>query len=374
MAGNVGIRAHFASRVPPGSENGYPSCNFGAVGKIGKTASMSYNGKKVLVTGADGFIGSHLAEALVREGANVTSLALYASLDSHGWLDEIDPKLRSAMRLVRGDVRDQGMMHRLVEGHDVVFHLTALIAIPHSYEAPFSYIDVNMTGTANILEAARTHAVERVIHASTSEVYGTAQTIPIAETHPLVAQSPYAATKIAADKLAESYALSFDLPVAVLRPFNTFGPRQSERAVIPSVIRQALDPQCDAIRVGDVTPVRDFNYVADTVAAFLSIGRAAGIEVGRPYNSGTGSGVTIAEMIDIVREVTGTNKPVFADENRTRPATSEVRKLIADANRFAAATGWKPKFDLRTGLVTTIGWWRERIEAGYVRSDVSYIV
>src|SRR5262249_27565204 len=173
---------------------------------------MSYNGKKVLVTGADGFIGSHLAEALVREGANVTSLALYTSLDSYGWLDEIDPKLRSSMRLVRGDVRDGAMMHRLVEGRDVVFHLAALIAIPHSYEAPFSYIDVNVTGTANILEAARAHLVERVIHASSSEVYGTAKTIPIAETHPLVAQSPYAATKIAADKLAESYALSFDLP------------------------------------------------------------------------------------------------------------------------------------------------------------------
>ncbi len=344
------------------------------MGRSEKTVSMSYQGKKVLVTGADGFIGSHLAEALVREGASVTALALYTGLDRHGWLDEIDPTLRSAMRLVRGDVRDGSMMGRLVKGHDVVFHLAALIAIPHSYEAPFSYIDVNITGTANILEAARNHGIERIVHTSTSEVYGTAQTVPIAETHPLVAQSPYAASKIAADKLAESYALSFDLPVVVLRPFNTYGPRQSERAVISSVIRQSLDPQCDAIRVGDVTPVRDFNYVADTVAAFLSIGSATGIEIGRPYNSGTGIGATIAEVIDIVRAATGTNKPIVSEEDRTRPAKSEVRKLVADSRLFAAATGWKPKSDLRAGIAATVGWWRDRIASGRIRADASYML
>lgn len=335
---------------------------------------MSYRGKKVLVTGADGFIGSHLAESLVREGAAVTSLALYTGLDRHGWLDEIDSSARSEMRLVRGDVRDGSMMGRLVAGHDVVFHLAALIAIPHSYDAPFSYIDVNVTGTANILEAARTHGIERMVHTSTSEVYGTAQTTPIAETHPLVAQSPYAASKIAADKLAESYALSFDLPVVILRPFNTYGPRQSERAVISSLIRQSLDPQCDAIHVGDVTPVRDFNYVADTVAAFLGIGTAPRVEHGRPYNSGTGTGVTIAETIDLVRALTGSNKPTRTSEDRTRPAKSEVRKLIADASLFNAATGWKPKSDLRAGLAATVDWWRERISSGHARTDSSYML
>src|ERR1051325_10038529 len=262
---------------------------------------MSYKGKNILVTGADGFIGSHFAEALVRRGASVTSRALYTGLDRHGWLDEIDPQLRAGMRIIRGDVCDGAMMNRLVKGQDIVFHLAALIAIPHSYEAPFSFIDVNVTGTANILEAARTHEIERVVHTSTSEVYGTAQTVPISESHPLVAQSPYAASKIAADKLAESYALSFNLPVVILRPFNTYGPRQSERAVISTVIRQSLDSRCDTIRVGDVTPVRDFNYVSDSVAAFLAIGTAPDAKPGRPYNAGSGTGVSISEMIDIVR-------------------------------------------------------------------------
>ena len=334
---------------------------------------MSYKGKKVLVTGADGFIGSHLAEALVRDGAEVTSLALYTGLDRHGWLDEINDKLRAEMRLVRGDVRDGAMMGQLVKGHDVVFHLAALIAIPHSYDAPLSYIDVNVTGTANVLEAARNHGVGRVVHTSTSEVYGTAQTVPISETHPLVAQSPYAASKIAADKLAESYALSFDLPVFILRPFNTYGPRQSERAVISSVIRQALDPRCDVIQVGEVSPVRDFNYVQDTVGAFMRVGTASNIDPGRPYNSGTGKGVTIMDMIDAVRAATGANKPIKSDENRVRPAKSEVRKLIADASLLSGATGWKPDTDLKSGIAATVKWWRSRLESGQLRSDVHYI-
>jgi NAD dependent epimerase/dehydratase len=334
---------------------------------------MTYRGKRILVTGADGFIGSHLAEALVREGAEVTALAMYTGLDRHGWLDEIDPQLRAAIKAVRGDVRDGPMMGRLVAKQDVVFHLAALIAIPHSYDAPHSYIDVNVTGTANILEAARMHGTGRVVHTSTSEVYGTAQTVPISETHPLVAQSPYAASKIAADKLAESYALSFDLPVVVLRPFNTYGPRQSERAVISSVIRQALDPQCAAIHIGDPTPVRDFNYVEDTVAAFLEIGIAAHVETGRPYNSGTGTGVSIADLIDLVRATTGTNKSVVSDADRTRPEKSEVRKLIADARAFTAATGWRPKTDLKSGVEATVDWWRKSLASGRTRADAHYM-
>lgn len=335
---------------------------------------MAYNGKKILVTGADGFIGSHLAEALVREGAKVTALALYTGQDRCGWLDDIEPEVRKDLEISRGDVRDASLMNRLVRGKDVVFHLAALIAIPHSYQAPSSHIDVNVGGTGNVLEAARDHGTARIVHTSTSEVYGSAQTVPIAETHPLVAQSPYAASKIAADMLAQSYALSFDLPVTTLRPFNTYGPRQSERAVIATVIRQALDPACDAIRVGDTSTERDFNYVADTVSAFLKIGAADKLEFGRAYNAGTGASVSIAEMIETVLEATATNKPVLEEAGRKRPTKSEVRTLIADAGDFQAATGWKPDVDLKTGIGATVDWWRQRISEGEVRADTSYIV
>ena len=335
---------------------------------------MDYTGKKVLVTGADGFIGSHLAEGLVQCGANVTALALYTGQDRCGWLDDIETKTRNQMEIVRGDVRDTALINRLVAGKDMVFHLAALIAIPHSYVAPFSHIDVNVIGTANILEAARDHGTSRVIHTSTSEVYGSAQTDPIAETHPLVAQSPYAASKIAADKLAESYALSFDLPVTTLRPFNTYGPRQSERAVIATVIRQALDAGCDAIRIGDTSTVRDFNYVGDTVSAFLKIGTAKRLEFGRAYNSGSGSSVTIAEMIDIILSITATNKPVVEEASRKRPEKSEVRALIADASDLNETTGWTAGTNLETGLGKTVDWWRERIAQGLVRGDTGYIV
>jgi UDP-glucose 4-epimerase len=335
---------------------------------------MSYRGRRVLVTGADGFIGSHLAEALVRANAEVTALALYNAFDRYGWLDEVDGEVRSSMRLVRGDIRDGVAMHRLADGHDVIFHLAALIGIPYSYDSAQSYIDVNVTGTLNILEAARAHSVGRVVHTSTSEVYGTAQTQPIPEQHPLVAQSPYAASKIAADKLAESYALSFDLPVAILRPFNTYGPRQSERAVIPTVIRQALDPACDTISVGDTTPTRDFNYVVDTVAAFVAAGEADALDYGRAYNTGTGTAVSVASMIEIVRAATGTNKPVNQEQSRFRPENSEVRALIADPRALRAATGWAPKIDLKSGIGTTVAWWRERLAKGNVRADAHYMV
>jgi len=335
---------------------------------------MSFRGKKVVVTGADGFIGSHLAEELVRKGADVTALALYTGLDRFGWLDEIDDEMRNAMRIVRGDVRDGAMMARLLGNVDIVFHLAALIAIPHSYDAPSSYIDVNVTGTVNILEAARMHHIGRVIHTSTSEVYGTAQTVPISESHPLVAQSPYAASKIAADKLAESYALCFNLPVFVLRPFNTYGPRQSERAVISATIRQALDPRSDAIHIGDPNTIRDFNYISDTVAAFVAIGSSDAVEPGRPYNSGTGIGTPISKMIELVRAATGTNKTVVSEARRVRPEKSEIRELVADPNLFRKATGWKPAVDLTCGIATMVDWWRERIEQDRVRADVSYIV
>jgi UDP-glucose 4-epimerase len=224
-----------------------------------------------------------------------------------------------------------------------------------------------------VLEAARAERVGRVVHTSTSEVYGSAQVVPIPESHPLVGQSPYSASKIAADKMAEAYALSFGLDVAILRPFNTYGPRQSERAVIPTVIRQALDPACDSIRVGDTTTERDFNYVGDTVAAFLAIGAAAGLEPGAAYNAGSGRSVTVAAMIDAVRRITGTNKPVRVEAQRQRPPQSEVRALLADASAFAKATGWRGTVALEDGLARTVEWWRDRLAQGGVRPGSDYM-
>ena len=338
----------------------------------GASSPQSYRGLKVLVTGADGFIGSHLTEMLVEAGAQVTALCMYNSFDQHGWIDDLSPAIRSSLKVLRGDVRDAAFMRRLVAGQHIVFHLAALIAIPHSYVAPQSYVDTNVLGTLNILEAAREHSVMRVVHTSTSEVYGTAITVPINEAHPLQGQSPYSASKIGADMMAEAFVRSFDAPVAILRPFNTFGPRQSERAVIPSILRQALDPHSAKIQVGDTSPSRDFTYVTDTAAAFFEIGRAENIEFGRPYNAGSGSAVTIGELIDIALAIVGRTKPLERDPLRTRPENSEVRALLADPTRFHAATGWQPKIELREGIRRTAEWWSRRLSEGSVRSERSF--
>ena len=234
--------------------------------------------------------------------------------------------------------------------------------------------DTNIVSTVNVLEAARASGVRRVIQTSTSEVYGSAITMPIAEDHPLQGQSPYSASKIGADMMAEAFARSFELPVAILRPFNTFGPRQSERAVIPSVLRQLLDPSCKAIRVGDVSTVRDFTFVGDTAAAFLAIGNAPEIAFGTSYNAGTGTAVSVAELIDLVADVAGCHKPVEQDTSRMRPPGSEVRALLADSRRLAAATGWQPSVDLRGGLLRTVAWWRGRLLDRRVRSASGFIV
>lgn len=335
--------------------------------------TFDYRGRKVAVTGADGFIGSHVVEALAAAGAEVTALALYNSFDSHGWLDHIPPATRAAIRVVRGDVRDAGFMMRLLKGQDICMHLAALIAIPHSYDAPQSYVDVNVSGTLNVLEAARTHGISRVIHTSTSEVYGTAITTPIAETHPLQGQSPYSASKIGADMMAESYARSFGLPIVIHRPFNTFGPRQSERAVISSTIRQALDPACTEIRLGDLTPRRDFTFVKDTAEAFLAIGLAGNLAYGEAYNGGTGRAVTIGEVVSIISRLSGSDKPIKTEEARIRPANSEVRALLADHAKLTAATGWRPRTSLEDGIAETIAWWRQRLGSGTVRSDAAYM-
>jgi len=334
---------------------------------------VTYKGLNVLVTGADGFIGSHLTEALVRRGALVTALSCYNSFDSHGWLDDMPSAVRRDVSVIRGDIRDGAFLRRIMHGQDTVFHLAALIAIPQSYLTVQSYIDTNVLGTLNVLEAARDHCVRRVVHTSTSEVYGTAHTMPISESHPLQAQSPYSASKIGADMLADAFARSFQLPVVVLRPFNTYGPRQSERAIIATVVRQALDPQVDAVMVGDTDVVRDMTFVEDTVEAFLAIGLAPGIEFGQPYNAGSGRCAKISDLISMILDACGSSKPVQHDKTRLRPKNSEVRALLANSDRLTAETGWSAKTQLATGLERTIVWWRTRLEAGKVRCDARYI-
>lgn len=335
---------------------------------------MAYSDAKVLVTGADGFIGSHLVEALVERGAEVTALCLYNSFDKHGWIDNVPESVRVRLQIVRGDVRDAAFIRRIVQEQDIVFHLAALIGIPYSYVAAQSYVETNVVGTLNVLEACREAGVSRVVHTSTSEVYGTALTLPISESHVLQGQSPYSASKIGADMMAEAFARSFDVPVVILRPFNTYGPRQSERAVIPTVIRQVLDRSCKAIRIGDVSTVRDFTFIDDTVAAFLAIGRAEGIEFGCAYNAGSGKSVSVAEMIDLVIEFARCgDKRVEHDPTRMRPVDSEVRALLADSSCLAAATGWRPKVDLHHGLMRTIAWWRNRLSGSSVRREHEFI-
>lgn len=334
---------------------------------------LHYRGLDVLVTGADGFIGSHLTEALVARGAGVTALSLYNSFDSFGWLDDLPMEVRSNVMAVRGDIRDAAFVRRLVAGRDIVFHLAALIAIPHSYVAAQSYVETNVIGTLNVLEAARDTGVQRIVHTSTSEVYGTAISLPISEWHPLHGQSPYSASKIGADMMAEAFARSFGLPVVILRPFNTFGPRQSERAIIPSIMRQALDTSAKTIRIGDTTPIRDFTYVSDTVEAFLAAGLSQSLEFGRPYNAGSGKAVTIGEITGLILDLTGGGKTVESDPLRVRPANSEVRALLADSALFRSHTGWTPGIALRDGIARTIEWWRERLARGRVRSDTTYV-
>jgi len=343
--------------------------------------SGNYHNRRVFVTGADGFIGSHLVETLVDQGAKVTALAQYNSFGTLGWIEDLSEDILSKVRVERGDIRDPGQMRSLIDGHEIVFHLAALISVPFSFDAPQSYVDANVTGTLNVLQAAREACVLCTVCTSTSEVYGTAQVTPITEQHPLHAQSPYAASKIAADMIAQSFALTYDQPVFILRPFNTFGPRQSERAVIPTIIRQALDPACDAIHIGDPTPRRDFNFVTDIAHAFLHAGNHAGstgagdvgLSVGVPYNAGSGTAVSIGDVVGYVQDITGANKPVVWDKERVRPANSEVFELLAGAEYFRTESGWEPQVTFREGLSKTVDWWREQIRSGRTRRSSSYL-
>jgi len=307
-----------------------------------------YRNVRVLVTGAGGFIGSHLTEALVNAGARVRALVRYTGRGGWGHLDLLSPQLRDSLEVVLGDVRDAQFMRKQVRGCDVVFHLAALIGIPYSYEASESYVDTNIRGTLNLLQAAREENVGRVVVTSTSEVYGTARYTPMDEGHPLQAQSPYSASKIAADKLAESYHLSFQLPVVTVRPFNTYGPRQSARAVIPTIASQLL-AGVDTLRLGSVDPVRDLTFVGDTVAGFLRAGIAESA-VGHVINLGTGQGISIGDLARAIMKVTGRDLPIVEEANRVRPAASEVRMLIAKTDLAHKLLGWKAEVSLNEGL------------------------
>lgn len=335
---------------------------------------MQLSGSRVLVTGADGFIGSHLVEALDADGTTVTAMIQYNSFGSQGWIDDLPAKTRSKLVVEAGDIRDPYFVDNVVAGQDFVFHLAALIAIPFSYRAPQSYVEVNVSGTLNVLEACRKHSVRRMIHTSTSEVYGTAQFTPITESHPLQGQSPYSASKIGADHMAEAYWRSFETPVVILRPFNTFGPRQSERAVIPTVIRQFLDPTCDTVQIGDTTPIRDFNFVGDIANAFTAVAAADTIVLGTTYNAGSGESISIGDMIETVRTRTGSNKPLIEDKARQRPPNSEVFELLADASRIKRATSWRAETGFENGLQRTIDWWGRQIGDRKHRQSLNYLV
>jgi len=307
------------------------------------------------VTGADGFIGSHLVEALVARGEQVRALALYNSAGSWGWLDSLAPDVLAEVEVVLGDVRDAEQMAHFCDGVDTVFHLAALIAIPYSYAAPRSYVETNVVGTLNVLEGVRRGGVRRMVHTSTSEVYGTAQTVPIDESHPLQGQSPYSASKIGADQLVYSYVVSFDVPAVTLRPFNTFGPRQSARAVIPTVVAQVAEGQRE-ILLGSLTPTRDFNFVADTVAAFLAVADGEDKLIGEVLNAGSGREVSIGDLVTTIARIMGTEVEVRQDDTRLRPEASEVMRLLADRSKLHAATGWEPTHSLEDGLAVTAEW------------------
>ncbi|EMF00673.1 SDR family NAD(P)-dependent oxidoreductase [Streptomyces mobaraensis NBRC 13819 = DSM 40847] len=322
------------------------------------TGSETATGR-VAVTGAEGFIGSHLVEALVADGHRVRAMVQYNSFSSYGWLEVLPAEVLDSVEVVLGDVRDPGSVQDLVKGADTVYHLAALIAIPYSYRAPHSYVETNVTGTLNVLEAVRHLGIRRLVHTSTSETYGTAQTVPITEDHPINTQSPYAASKAGGDRLADSYHASFELPVVTLRPFNTFGPRQSMRAVIPTVIGQVAAGE-RTITLGDLRPTRDFSFVKDTVAAFRAVGTApAERVVGRTFNSGTGQEISVGDLVGLIGKIMGTDLDVREDTARVRPAASEVMRLVCDASRLRAATGWAPAHSLEDGLAATVEFFRD---------------
>ena len=318
---------------------------------------MNLKGKKVVVTGADGFIGSHLTEALVAHGADVTAFCYYNSFNSLGWLDTIPAETAAQLRVFMGDVRDPNGVRESLKGADAVFHLAALIGIPFSYHSPDSYVDTNVKGTLNVLQAARDLELERVVVTSTSEVYGTALYVPIDEKHPRQGQSPYSATKIGADAMADAFYRSFDLPVVTVRPFNTYGPRQSARAVIPTIVTQLLAGATE-LKLGSITPTRDLNYVADTATGFIALAECDAA-IGRDVNVGSGREISVGELAAKLIEITGANARIVTDEVRLRPEKSEVERLLASNALVRELTSWEPAVSLDEGLRLTVEWFSD---------------
>lgn len=316
---------------------------------------VGLRGDKVLITGAGGFIGSHLTEEVVRCGADVVALVRYNSGNHWGYLEELDPEIRRSVNVVAGDVRDAEFVRSIMKGRTLVFHLAALVAVPYSYRSPGSYVATNVDGTLNVLQAAIDVGVERIVHTSSSEVYGTATYVPIDETHVLQAQSPYAASKIAGDKLAESFYHSFGLPVVTVRPFNAFGPRQSARAIVPTIATQALAG--GPVRLGNLTPVRDLCFVTDTVRGFV-LAATTPAALGQVINLCTGVGVSMGDLAVKILEAAGVRTEVQVDPQRVRPAGSEVEKLVGSAALAHELLGWTPRVDLEEGLARTVGWLR----------------
>jgi NAD dependent epimerase/dehydratase len=329
---------------------------------------MSLQQKKVLITGADGFIGSHLTEELIHKGYVVRAFVYYNSFNSNGWLDSIPAETKSKIEFFAGDIRDPNGVREAMKGVDIVFHLAALIAIPFSYHSPDSYIDTNVKGTLNIIQAAKDNQVSRILITSTSEVYGTARFVPITEGHPKQPQSPYSASKIGADAIADSFFRSFDLPLTIVRPFNTFGPRQSARAVIPTIISQLLNG-VEEIKLGDITPTRDLLFVKDTVNGFLKIAECDKL-IGHEVNIATQSEISVGELAnELIRQI-NPNAKIITDGQRLRPQNSEVFRLYGSNEKIMKHTNWKPKFTLTQGLADTIDWFRIPENLKYYKADI----
>lgn len=326
---------------------------------------------KIFVTGADGFIGSHLVELLIKEGFDVTALCIYNSSGSWGWLENISPVIKKEIKVILGDVRDPLCVRQAMKGCDTVFHLAALIAIPYSYAAPSSYVDTNIHGTLNVLQAARDQGIRKLVHTSTSETYGTAQFVPITEDHPLVGQSPYSASKIGADHMAISYWKSFELPVTILRPFNTYGPRQSNRAVIPQIITQLAKGK-NEIKLGALTPTRDFNFVNDTCKAFLEVARSKNT-VGEIINSASNFEISIEKTALLISELMNRSVEIVSEEKRKRPSTSEVNRLFGSNKKIFSLTNWRQDYGgidgFKKGLIITIDWFTNPNNLSLYRSD-----
>jgi NAD dependent epimerase/dehydratase len=325
-------------------------------------------GKKVLVTGADGFIGSHLVEHLIEEGFQVKAFVYYNSFNSWGWLDTLPKEVLNKIEIFTGDIRDPNGVRTAVKGVDIIYHLAALIAIPYSYHSPDSYVDTNVKGTLNILQAARDFNIERVIVTSTSEVYGTALYVPIDEKHPKQGQSPYSASKIGADAMADSFFRSFNLPVTIVRPFNTFGPRQSARAVIPTIITQLLAGKIE-IKLGALHPTRDLLFVKDTVKGFVEISNSSQT-IGQEINIATQQEISIKDLAQNIINIINPNAKIISEDVRLRPEKSEVERLLGSAEKIKSLTKWEPSFNLEQGLKQTIEWFRNPINLKQYKTDI----